>query len=401
MPRSGVRRLPLTPLGFTALISLAACSSNPSTAETASPVATALGVGISMTAPAYAGVPTRSVVTVAPARADAHVSVIDAAGSPLASASTDARGRAYLSWTWPGAAEHQVHAVVADESTATATTTSDTIDVESLDAERDAPSARAEPTRADDNVSLVSAAGQSQWLDCRGEGGPTTVLIAGLDGWSRDWDPMLAQLRAEGRVCSYDRPGLGSSPGRAGELEVDASLHAAELRQLLAAADESGPFLIVGHSYGGLIARAFDDADPTSTAGMVLLDPVPAFFHHVDPQYDAQFTEASPTTVIDLERSGEATGGTAALAGLPLIVLAAGEPQSWTTAEEWRLWQVAQRETAAASENSLFLVADGATHQLQSTATQLSVAAVAELRSSLREHRVVGLTSELSAAAGR
>ena len=56
-------------------------------------------------------------------------------------------------------------------------------------------------------------------VDCRGEGtaSPTVILEAGAFGTSADWDFVLDDLAAEGRVCAYDRAGLGQSPARPGE----------------------------------------------------------------------------------------------------------------------------------------------------------------------------------------
>lgn len=379
------------------MLALAGCTAtgNPSAgASSASPVP---GLRLRLVAPAHAGVPTRAIGTITPAKDGAPVSVVDEAGATLDTATTDVAGRAFLSWTWPEAGIHRVSAR-EDAGRGSFRLRSTDVDIDLGDGSpKGSPSAQG--TRTDDDSRLVEGGGQSMWLDCRGAGAPTIVLIAGLDGWSKDWDPMVDTLRTRARVCTYDRPGLGRSPGRSGALDVDASVHAAELAEGLATAGETGPFLVVGHSYGGLVARAFNDAFPEATAGMVLLDPVPAYFHHAYPAYDSTFIEAQPQTTIDLERSGDATGGAAPLAGLPLIVLAAGAPQSWTTPEEWRLWQEAQQETAAASSNGLYLVAAGATHQLQSTATDLSVAAVEEVLASLREHRRVEVSPALSAAA--
>lgn len=371
---------------------LTACSAL--AGATPKPSDSVAALAMRIVAPIFAGLPSRAVAVIAPARAGTPISVIDSQGRTLDTAATNDAGRAFLSWTWPETGVHRLHAWAAD-GTAVGLASVD-IEVESRAATTD--STADEHTRTDDNARLVEAAGQTQWIDCRGSGGPTMVMIAGLDGSSRDWDPMIGSLRRQGRTCTYDRPGLGQSPGRAGELQVDAGSHATELHELLTAAGEEGPFLVVGHSYGGLIARSLQNLFPESVAGMVLLDPVPAGFDHLYPGYGSSFVEASPQTTIDLDRSSEASGGAAALVGTPLIVLAAGKPRSWTGKEEWRLWHQAQADTAAASSNSLHLVAAGATHQLQSTATELATDSVLALRASLRQHRILQVTAALAAS---
>lgn len=350
------------------------------------------GLSLSMLSPAYAALPTRALATIEPVEGDVGVTVLSASGEILASSPTDGSGRAFLSWTWPEPNAYQVQAQGQTDTTAEQVTPT-------LSVTAAAPEPPGTPqTRGDDNAGVFEAGGQRQWLDCRGTGGPTLVLIAGLWGWSKDWVSMTDQLRAGGRVCTYDRPGLGQSPARTGSLEVDASLHAMELHELLRVAGEEGPYLIVGHSYGGLVARSFNNNHPQSAAGMTLLDPVPALFNSTVPSYNSTFAEANPETTIDLERSGEAAGGTMPLVGLPLIVMAAGLPQGGLSLEGWALWLEAQRSTAAASDNSQFLVAPDAAHQLQDTATDLALAAVEETRSSIREHRLIAVPPTLEPA---
>ena len=249
-------------------------------------------------------------------------------------------------------------------------------------------------------VGVVDAGGQRQFLDCEGSGGPTFVLVAGLWGWSKDWAAELPVWRADGRVCVYDRPGLGSSPGRVGTLAVDAGVHARELRDVLAAAGESGPYVVVGHSYGGLVARAFVSAYPGEVSGLALLDAMPAGFEALSPSYGTVREEASPRTTIDLVASSRAVGSLAPLAHLPLLVLTAGIAPSQFDAETARLLVIEQDRVAAASDDSLRLTAEGATHQLQDTAPQLVAPAVTELRDAVRESRPVAPCSDRWRALG-
>ncbi len=109
-------------------------------------------------------------------------------------------------------------------------------------------------------------------LNCAGEssGGPTVILEAGLGDFSPVWSAVQPALAQAGRVCSYDRAGLGwsdSSP-----LPRDAQYVAEELHALLAAAGESGPFVLVGHSRGGLHVLAYAALYPDEVGGLVLVD---------------------------------------------------------------------------------------------------------------------------------
>ena len=102
-----------------------------------------------------------------------------------------------------------------------------------------------------------------------GEGSPAVILEAGWGCWSEHW--RLVQERA-GRLTatySYDRAGHGSSDP-SGPWSLEGWL--ADLEAWLGAMQVSGPYLLVAHSYGGYIARAFAAAHRPDIAGMVLVD---------------------------------------------------------------------------------------------------------------------------------
>jgi len=101
-------------------------------------------------------------------------------------------------------------------------------------------------------------------------GKPTVILEAGVASFSSTWVRVQDGLAAETQVVSYDRAGLGwSDPAPDTQ---DAAQSAADLHAALQAAGLSGPCVVVGHSYGGLVVRAFADLYPDQVAGMVLVD---------------------------------------------------------------------------------------------------------------------------------
>jgi len=112
------------------------------------------------------------------------------------------------------------------------------------------------------------------FVDCRGapSASPTVILEAGAFGTSADWDRVLDDLAPRGRVCAYDRAGVGRSPpGPGGVSVVD---KARELRRLLDQMGESGPIILVGHSNGALYAEAFARLYPERVAGLVYVNGV-------------------------------------------------------------------------------------------------------------------------------
>lgn len=108
-------------------------------------------------------------------------------------------------------------------------------------------------------------------LACTGAGGPTVLLEAGHGGDSTSWAWVQRALEGQVRVCSYDRPGYGWSDYAAVARDPVASAHRAH--GLLTAAGEPGPYVVVGHSLGGHLARAFASVAPDDTLAVVLVDP--------------------------------------------------------------------------------------------------------------------------------
>ncbi|WP_157903205.1 alpha/beta fold hydrolase [Cupriavidus malaysiensis] len=118
----------------------------------------------------------------------------------------------------------------------------------------------------------VAVSGRSIHLHCTGQGSPTLVLEAGMAGWSQDWAWVQDRLSAGGRVCSYDRAGYGwSDAASSPRLGLDA---VADLRQALRAAGEAPPWLLAGHSMGGLLAGMHARQHPADVAGLALIDAV-------------------------------------------------------------------------------------------------------------------------------
>ena len=331
-------------------------------------------------APVYSGLPTRFRVTVPPPNAGAAVVVSQRVGTrwvPLVSSVTDAAGRSTVSWRWstPGVRLVKVTATSPGRVLASLPTR-----VAALKA---AP-AVTPPTSAAAVTGVRSAGGQRQWIDCQGTGGPTMVLVAGLTGWSKDWIPVVNQLRAGGRVCVYDRPGLGKSPARTGTLAIDSATHARELFALLTAAGEKGPFVLVGHSYGGLIVRSMLALHPEQVSGLAALEAVPPGMNAIS-GYAATFSEAGAT--INLASSSASTGFAGPLAGLPLFVLSIEHPEAGRPASVVDAWRSLQVSTARASNNSLRVIALNTGHQVQAEAPLVVVEGLNLLRTSVRAHR--------------
>jgi pimeloyl-ACP methyl ester carboxylesterase len=115
---------------------------------------------------------------------------------------------------------------------------------------------------------------------------PTVVLDAALAGTAISWCRVQPEVARFARVCAYDRAGLGWS--EAGPLPRTAGRLAGELHTLLERAGEVPPYLLVGHSFGGLVLRVFAARWPEKTAALVLIDPAhPEDWVHPAPKEQA------------------------------------------------------------------------------------------------------------------
>ena len=141
----------------------------------------------------------------------------------------------------------------------------------------------ASPTREDFARQIDIGGGRKMYLECRGTGSPPVVLVAGLKGSAEDWkvtrqsEPsVFAEVAKFTRVCAYDRPGtpVGEKPSRSDPVRqpTTAGEAVADLHALLSGAGEAGPYVLVGHSYGGLVARLYASTYPEDVSGLVLVD---------------------------------------------------------------------------------------------------------------------------------
>ena len=248
---------------------------------------------------------------------------------------------------------------------------------------------------------LIDVGGHSLHLRCSGSGSPTVVLEPGAGEMSSVLGWITPAVADETRVCVYDRAGRGwSEPA---DSRQDGAQIAADLHTLLERGDVPGPYVLAGHSFGGLYVQSFAAQYPDDVAGLVLVDatgrkstPPPATSADDDGSYDilgrvsALLSSTAELGVARLVGSydslppqsrdeAEATGSTAStmqstldeylqgsssmgqaaaledFGDKPLVVLTAG---SGSDAD----WLADQDDLVALSTNSAHHVVDGATH---------------------------------------
>jgi pimeloyl-ACP methyl ester carboxylesterase len=134
----------------------------------------------------------------------------------------------------------------------------------------EAVSEAGDPTDNPMTGELIDVGGHSLHLRCSGSGSPTVILEPGAGEMSSGLAWIEPAVAADTKVCVYDRAGRGWS--EAADAPLDAAGIATDLHTLLKRGDVPGPYLVAGHSFGGLYALTFAALYPDEVAGMVLVD---------------------------------------------------------------------------------------------------------------------------------
>jgi pimeloyl-ACP methyl ester carboxylesterase len=110
-------------------------------------------------------------------------------------------------------------------------------------------------------------------MQCAGSGSPTVVIEPGFDEFSSDWSLVQSRVERFTRVCTYDRAGYGDSePSPLPRTFAQINL---ELHEALKNAGEHGPYVLIGHSFGGNVARNYAERYAEEVSGLLLVEAVP------------------------------------------------------------------------------------------------------------------------------
>ena len=125
--------------------------------------------------------------------------------------------------------------------------------------------------------------GRKMYLECRGTGSPTVLIVPGGKASADEWvkprlAPVFADVAKFTRICAYDRPGTPlrtTAPAAATRYRMPITVadSVADLHALLGPAGSTTPFVIVGHSYGGLIVRLYAMTYPARSTEWCLSTP--------------------------------------------------------------------------------------------------------------------------------
>jgi len=227
---------------------------------------------------------------------------------------------------------------------------------------------------------FVTVDGHRMFYECGGTGSPTVVLDAGSPDTTATWRWVQPQIARHTRVCAYDRAGLGrSAPPPRGHRTPRTQVR--ELRLLLAAAKIPGPYVVVGHSWGGLLARLFAYVYPAQTKGVVLVDATT--FPYLTPA-QARRLHRPNREGIDIADAVVQSDTIKSLGDVPLVVLGSNKPRL-----DPKLL-AAQDAEAALSSDRVDAIARLSTHYIQRPAPigqpQVVVTAVAAVVTAARSH---------------
>lgn len=219
----------------------------------------------------------------------------------------------------------------------------------------------------------------------RGDGPMNVVFEAGGGDGAEVWHPVQQLLEDGITSWSYDRAGEGASPSN-GDWCLDASLD--DLEAWLTAADVSPPVVLVGHSLGCHIIRAYADRHPDAVSGMALIDARPPGFEQrvLDAGIPIAIPPPEASIVREMGRADEAIVGLPSRAGAPPIVMCAehfdaapGELSDSEVAQVAALWRTAQFEIAQALGQPLLNVVPGTGHAIPTEAPEHVASAISDL----------------------
>jgi pimeloyl-ACP methyl ester carboxylesterase len=221
------------------------------------------------------------------------------------------------------------------------------------------------PSVVSSRDATLTVNGQNLHIETSGDAGPTVVFEAGLGNDLSTWKLVAGPVATFARVVLYDRAGLGQSLPMTKNSAVTADEVAMNLHGLLAAADIRPPYILVGHSLGGLYVQMFARRYPKEVSGVVLLDSSSADA----PSELKTRARLEPGSAAYLEEEGipesnkQVTNG-GPFPDVPLTVIAATDHGPFFKDWESTLMQL-QRRLATLSPQATFIVAQGSGHDVQ------------------------------------
>jgi pimeloyl-ACP methyl ester carboxylesterase len=255
-------------------------------------------------------------------------------------------------------------------------------------------------TKTDAFSRMIDVGGFRLAIYCRGTGSPTIVLESGGGRSSAAWLGIEPVLGKTTRVCSYDRPGLGSSDARVLPEPVPAVKVVEELHTLLMKAGVKPPYVLGGWSLGGFFNRLYTKRYPDEVVGLVAVDgtPIglpgepswmrPAGQPPIDLLGGPGFPDSYYYAAADAELAAAPD-----LGSRPFVVLTHGRSDG-IPADFEALWRNWQKRVALLSTSSILVRVDFAGHGIQLEAPDLTAEAFRLVITAVRAKKPLPACSE-------
>ena len=235
---------------------------------------------------------------------------------------------------------------------------------------------------------LVAISSGRLHVRCSGTGESTVLLIAGWDHASEDWADVEPTIAETTRVCAYDRFGTGTSDAPAKPQTFD--MQVADLHELLEEIGEPGPYVVVGHSFGGAEAVTFASTYPDEVAGLLLVDASPTTWPDTVcsvPAYAggcAVMRDPSQGERLDVFPAFEDVAAITSLGDIPMTVMAAADrsPDGLSPEELTRItaaWSSGTNAWAQLSTRSRIVTVQDTGHAIQTDQPAIVIAEVTRL----------------------
>ncbi len=272
-----------------------------------------------------------------------------------------------------------------------------------------------EPASEPMSHGLVDVGGRSLWFQCVGQGTPTVILEAGGPDNSSSWFKVQTVGDQGYRVCSYDRANLGMS-NKASTPRTFEDM-AQDLHTLLVNAGIQRPYILVGHSMGGMLVRVFTDRYPDEVVGLVLVDAahpdmgprllaglpkksllesmaIRSWRQYLTWQSDSKGQDRMNIEGVDLQSSIEQVKALQPLGDLPLVVISRSpHNKEWPgmptlpveiNSALFQIWQDLQNELTGLSSNSTHVFASSAGHMIPTEEPEVVIQSIHKLVNDVR-----------------
>ncbi|MBM7602467.1 pimeloyl-ACP methyl ester carboxylesterase [Metabacillus crassostreae] len=211
----------------------------------------------------------------------------------------------------------------------------------------------------------------------------TVVMDAGYGDFSKAWDSVIGDISLYAKVMIYDRAGLGKSE-KSSNSRISSEM-VKELKNLLIEAKVNPPYILVGHSFGGVNMRMFATEYQHEVCGLVLIDSTPEDYRErFLPTMSIEFQKAYNEQFVyegnyyEFMESLRELKETKRKLNVPLIVLSAGKKAHYSKKSQ-DLWNEMQKDLLEISTNGELVIAKNSAHYIQNDEPEVVISAIRKL----------------------